>query len=167
MEFWLYFFFFFQQHIAHCCFFRLQNFFHNAWQLQKQEVLKYCTENPSCEILKMYSEERLKLLLWLSGVTWIEVQDNGKCRWIHISGVLICNGLSLISLIPFIWDLGCLALPSAIFFFSFSNIMRQSPWRMFYVKYAFCTLERHLIKINLGILVAIGLGLCGFIMEDN
>lgn len=45
--------------------------------------------------------------------------------------------------------------------------MRQSPWRMFYVKYAFCTLERHLIKINLGILVAIGLGLCGFIMEDN
>lgn len=60
-----------------------------------------------------------------------------------------------------------LAISNILFYFFFSNIMRQSPWRMFYVKYAFCTLERHLIKINLGILVAIGLGLCGFIMEDN
>lgn len=38
---------------------------------------------------------------------------------------------------------------------------------MFYVKHAFCALERHLIKINLGILVANGLALWGFIMEDN
>lgn len=103
------------------------------------------------------------------GVTWIGAEDNVKDRWICISGMLICNGFSLISLIPFIWDLGCLALPSAIFyiFLSLPTSCFNPPWRMFYVKYAFCTLERHLIKINLGILVAIGLGLWGFIMEDN
>lgn len=38
---------------------------------------------------------------------------------------------------------------------------------MFYVKHAFCALERHLIKTNLGILVANGLALWGLIMEDN
>lgn len=38
---------------------------------------------------------------------------------------------------------------------------------MFYVKHAFCALERHLIKTNLGILVANGLALWGLIMGDN
>lgn len=63
---------------------------------------------------------------------------------------------------------GCLALPSAIFdVFLFLRHPSSIPLKNVLCKICFLYLGRHLIKINLGILVASGLSLLEFIMEDN